>query len=68
MTSPQLRLIGRALLVAVLSFLTQLQGSTSWDSSLLKSALVGAVLAGAEYFTPLNATVGVGSASSVPTS
>ena len=58
--TPQFRLLARALVAGLLSFLTQLQASQAWDASLLRSAVVGAVLAGAEYLTPINARVGLG--------
>jgi hypothetical protein len=56
--NPSVRLVLRALVAAVTTFATALQSSSTWDSSLLRGAIVGAVLAGLEYTTPLNPTVG----------
>lgn len=58
--TPTLRLVGRAITAFLLSFLTQLQAAESWDSSLLRAAVVGGVLAAIEVGTPLNSTVGLG--------
>jgi hypothetical protein len=58
-TNPYIRIAGRALLAAVLAFAAQVQASDNVDGTLLRSALVGAVLAAAEVLTPLNQTVGV---------
>lgn len=58
MNSPSFRMAARALIVAATTFLAQLQASDSWDASLLRSAIVAAFLAGLEYLTPLNPSVG----------
>lgn len=58
MNSPTVRLIARAVVVALTSFLVQIQGAAV-TTDLLKSAIIGAVLAGLEVATPLNKTVGV---------
>jgi len=63
--TPTVRLILRALLVGVASAAGQLQGSSSWDRSILVGAIVAGVLAAAEFLTPLNAVVGVNKTSSV---
>lgn len=65
-SGPQLRLILRAVLVGVVTFAERLQASSSWDKSLVEGAIVAAVLAGAEAFTPLNAVVGVGKTPPTP--
>ncbi|CAB4173794.1 hypothetical protein UFOVP1186_14 [uncultured Caudovirales phage] len=57
MDNPLVRLAVRALLVAVTAFLTQIQGS-DWDAVTVKAAVVGAVLAAVEVFTPINPNVG----------
>jgi hypothetical protein len=57
MDNPIVRLAARALLVAVTAFLTQIQGS-DWDTVTVKAALIGAVLAAVEVFTPINPNVG----------
>lgn len=54
-----LRLVLRAVLVGVTSLLVQLQQSATWDSALLRSAIVAAILAALEVATPLNAVVGL---------
>ncbi len=59
MKSPVGRLVGRAIVAGLLSFLALLQASDSWDWSVVRAGLVGAVLAAVEVLTPLNATVGV---------
>lgn len=56
LSNPTVRLAGRALLVAVITILTQLgnsDGSIAW-----KTILVAGGLAFAEVFTPLNQLVG----------
>lgn len=58
MNTPVFRLAARAFIVAVMAFLAQLQASDSWDSSLLRSAILAAMLAVLEYLTPLNPSVG----------
>lgn len=58
MTGPQIRLVLRAVLAGLLTLGTQLQQSAAWDNALLRSAIVAAVLAALEVFTPLNAVVG----------
>lgn len=58
--TPTVRFALRALAVGLTTFLTQLQQSASWDKSLLEAAIVAGVLAGLEYLTPLNPTVGPG--------
>lgn len=60
MNSPVVRLIGRAVVAALLALLVQLQAADHWDASILRSALCAAALAGLELVTPLNKTVGVG--------
>lgn len=59
---PTVRMALRALAAGLTVFLTQLQQSTTWDKSLIEAAIVAGVLAGLEYLTPLNPTVGVGKA------
>lgn len=54
------RMALRALAAGLTVFLTQLQQSTSWDKGLVEGAIVAGVLAGLEYLTPLNPSVGVG--------
>lgn len=58
--TPQVRVAARAALVGVTSLLAQLQASTSWDSALIRSGIISAVLAGLEVLTPLNGVVGPG--------
>lgn len=58
MSNPNVRMFVRAAVVAGTTFLAQLQASDSWDASLLRSAIVAAFLAGLEYLTPLNPSVG----------
>lgn len=58
--TPAIRLALRALAAGLTVFLTQLQQSTTWDKSLIEGAIVAGVLAGLEYLTPLNPSVGVG--------
>lgn len=58
--TPAIRLGLRALVAGLTVFLTQLQQSASWDKSLVEAAIAAGVLAGLEYLTPLNPTVGVG--------
>lgn len=58
--TPTVRLVLRALAAGLLVFLTQLQGSTSWDAGLVKAAIVSGGLAALEYLTPLNMVVGPG--------
>lgn len=65
MDSPQLRVALRALLVGVTSLLVQLQQSAEWDQALLRSAIVAAVLAGLEVFTPINPVVGPGKTATI---
>lgn len=60
MTSPQIRVALRALLVGVTSLLVQLQQNAAWDTALLRSAIISAILAGLEVLTPLNTVVGPG--------
>jgi hypothetical protein len=57
MDNPYVRVVGRALLAALLAFAAQVQASDNIDGTILRSALVGAVLAAAEVLTPLNQTV-----------
>lgn len=56
--TPTIRLILRAVLVGVTSFLVQLQQSTNWDNALWRAAIPAAILAALEVLTPLNAVVG----------
>lgn len=65
MTAPQIRLALRALLAGLLTLGTQLQQSAAWDNALLRSAIVAAVLAALEVFTPVNAVVGPGKTETV---
>lgn len=58
--NPTTRLVGRALVAGLAALLVQLQASSNWDASLLRSGIVGAVLAVLEYLTPLNVAVGPG--------
>lgn len=58
MTGPQVRLALRAVLVGVTSLVVQLQQNAAWDTALLRSAIIGAILAALEVFTPVNAVVG----------
>jgi len=58
--TPAIRLILRALVVFATTVLAQLQASDTWDGTLLRSAIAAGVLALLEFFTPLNATVGIG--------
>ncbi len=60
MKNPTVRWALRAALVGVSAFVVTLQGHDSWDSNVLRGAVVAAVLAAVEYFTKLNPNVGVG--------
>lgn len=63
--SPSIRLALRAVLVGVTSLAVQLQQNAAWDTALLRSAIIGAVLAALEVFTPVNAVVGPGKTEAV---
>lgn len=65
MTGPQIRLALRALLAALLSLAVQLQQNAAWDNAVIRSAIIGAVLAALEVFTPVNAVVGPGKTETV---
>lgn len=59
---PTVRLFLRALLVAAVTFATKFvdsSGHVTYSAAALHAALVGAGLAFAEIFTPLNSLVGV---------
>lgn len=58
LNSPIARLIGRAVLVALISAVTQL--NQAGETIAWRAILTGAVLAAFEVLTPLNSTVGVG--------
>lgn len=58
--NPEIRMALRALAVGITTLLIQLQRSSSWDKSIIEAAIVAGVLAGLEYLTPLNPTVGPG--------
>ena len=60
MKNPYVRLALRAVAAAAGAFLAQLQAADRLDGTVLRSALVGAAMAGLELFTPVNPNVGVG--------
>lgn len=55
---PVVRLLGRAVLVALVSAVTQI--NQAGETIAWRAILTGAVLAAFEVLTPLNSTVGVG--------
>jgi hypothetical protein len=58
LSSPQARLIGRAILAGLAAFAVALQTGGSLDWAGVKAAAVAGVWALLEYATPLNALVG----------
>lgn len=56
--NPTVRLVLRAIIAGLLALGAQLQASDNWDGTLIRSAVVAAMLAALEYLTPLNALVG----------
>lgn len=61
--TPQLRVALRAFAVGVGVALESLQASGSWDGAVVRGAIIAGSLAALEVFTPLNALVGPGKAS-----
>lgn len=59
LSNPTVRLITRAIVAGVLAFLAQIQASDNLDATILRSAAVAGLLAAVEYFTPVNALVGL---------
>lgn len=59
MNSPVARLVARALIAGLTSFLVLTKGQ-DWDWSIVGGAIVASVLAALEVLTPLNPNVGVG--------
>jgi len=57
MDNPYVRLAGRAITVALVSALTQI--NTATGDIVWRSVITGAVLAAVEFLTPLNPTVGI---------
>lgn len=57
-SSPQLRLVIRALLAGLATFAATLNQATSFEKSTIIGAITAAVWATVEYVTPVNALVG----------
>jgi uncharacterized membrane protein YjjP (DUF1212 family) len=60
MKNPTVRWALRAVVAGASAAIVYLQGHDNWDSSLIRGAVVAAVLASLEYLTKLNPNVGVG--------